>query len=129
MLSPYGPHGSPAIVHDFLYWDQRCTREESDRIFALAMKEQDVAPLTRTAIYKAVRWRGDRAWSTNAAEKRQGLPRVIPSKYLNNIPPKTSWKVFRHLLYSQGVLALPKDSKGVRPAYCDYGKSLPDSNR
>ena len=28
-----GPYMSAAILHDYLYWDQRCTREQADRIF------------------------------------------------------------------------------------------------
>src|SRR5262245_19918965 len=31
-ISPRGPHGSPAIIHDFLYWDQSCTRQQADEL-------------------------------------------------------------------------------------------------
>ena len=43
----------PAVVHDYLYWKQTCTREESDRILLLAMIENKVGDFHRIAIYEA----------------------------------------------------------------------------
>src|SRR5687767_6419042 len=34
---PTGQYSRAAVVHDYLYWTQRCSREQADRIFLLAM--------------------------------------------------------------------------------------------
>ena len=48
-----GPYILPAVVHDYLYWDQSCTRQQADQIFLLAMIENKVGAVHRTAIYQA----------------------------------------------------------------------------
>ena len=45
----------PAVVHDYLYWQQTCTRDQSDQILLLGMIENKVPAAQRTAIYLAVR--------------------------------------------------------------------------
>src|SRR5687768_17546738 len=41
-LHPNGPHALGAIIHDYLYWNQSCTRAEADGILRLAMLETRV---------------------------------------------------------------------------------------
>jgi hypothetical protein len=36
---PTGQYSRAAVIHDYLYWTQRCSREQADRIFVLAMIE------------------------------------------------------------------------------------------
>ena len=40
--SPHGAYSRAAVVHDYLYWDQRCTREQADNVMAIAMEESGV---------------------------------------------------------------------------------------
>src|SRR4051812_12945885 len=76
-LSPNGRYSKAAIVHDFLYWTQACTREQADNLLVIAMKESNVDTATRLAVYEGVRLGGDGAWKKNADERVQGLPRII----------------------------------------------------
>jgi hypothetical protein len=120
VIGPHGPHSSPAVVHDFLYWDQGCNREEADRILALAMDEQGVAWATRKAIYIAVRVGGGGAWDTHTKEREDGLPAIIPPAYIH-IPAKMSWDEYRQQLFNKGVHSTRVDPKTPKPDYCAVG--------
>lgn len=65
----WGRYGWAAVIHDFLYWDQRMTRREADEVFLDAMKDSAVPVWRRTVIYRAVRVFGCFAWKRNAALK------------------------------------------------------------
>ena len=54
-LSPTGQEGRAAIIHDYLYWEQRCSRDQADWILRLGMIESRVPLVTRQAVYWAVR--------------------------------------------------------------------------
>jgi Protein of unknown function (DUF1353) len=88
ILPPAARYSYPAIVHDFLYWTQPCTRQRADEVLKLAMKDMDVPVLKAHPIYDAVRLAGGAAWSSNAAAKKSGEKRV-----LKRFPPdpKISW--------------------------------------
>jgi hypothetical protein len=64
----------PAVVHDYLYWKQACTREQADQIFMLAMIENKVADIHRFPMHAAVRAAGGFAWDDNAKERREPGP-------------------------------------------------------
>ena len=53
-----GPSLLPAVVHDYLYWKQTCTRDQADQILLLAMIEHTVPEAARFAIYQAVHFAG-----------------------------------------------------------------------
>jgi hypothetical protein len=116
VLSPTGQPGRAAIVHDYLYWDQSCTRPQADRILLLAMIESRVSLVTRQAVYRAVRLGGGTGWESNQTERRAGLPRVIPETEIAAIPPLALWPPFRQQLFEKGVRAEPKITSV--PAYC-----------
>jgi hypothetical protein len=65
----WGTYGWAAVIHDFLYWDQRMTRQEADDVFLTAMKQSNVPAWRRIVIYGAVRLFGWNAWKHNAALK------------------------------------------------------------
>jgi uncharacterized protein DUF1353 len=77
MLRPDGEYAYAAVIHDFLYWTQTRSREEADSIFLLAMKDFDIAEVTVTTIYDAVRIGGGKAWKENAGLKLAGEKRVL----------------------------------------------------
>ena len=97
-----GRYQFPAVVHDFLYWEQSTTREDADRIFLQGMKESTVAKKDRLIIFNAVRIGGSAAWNRNQEDKKKGLPRVIPSEY-RSIPANTTWAEYRNYLVEHGV--------------------------
>ena len=93
---------SAAIVHDFLYWDQSCSREQADRLLFAAMENAGVPPLKREAIRAAVRALGGHAWSGNAADRREGYVRVLPRRY-RTPPAEGSWHSWREQLRREHV--------------------------
>jgi hypothetical protein len=80
-LGQFGRWAEAAVVHDYLYaLGERGFRNEADRIFATAMKEQDVGPITRRIMYLAVKWFGHKAydrehknWKEYFVDPRTGL--------------------------------------------------------
>lgn len=117
VLPQLGPHAMAAVLHDFLYWDQSCTREQADLLFYEAMTEYGVTNWRRSIAYWAVRLRGGGAWTTNAAERKAGAPRIIPDKYLT-IPANARWDEYRAFLIKEGVKAEPFPTAQNAPAYC-----------
>lgn len=96
----------PAVVHDYLYWKQTCTRAQSDQILQFAMTENKVRDFHRIAIYDAVKAAGSFAWDDNARERARGLLRIIPSDRLK-IDANTLWPEYRLQLAQQGVVDAP----------------------
>jgi len=118
-LSPNGKYSKAAIVHDYLYWTQGCTREQADNILDIAMKESNVSFVTRSSVYGGVRLGGSSAWQKNTAERTQGLPRVIPDAFLE-FGPLVLWGDYRRTLADQGVHDAPAQTN---PTYCQAGNT------
>ncbi len=76
-MPPIGRYGLPAIVHDWLYWDQQFPRERADGIFDTALDELGVSGWRRFVLYRSVRWFGGRYWRENATAKATGEGRVL----------------------------------------------------
>lgn len=93
----HGEYTRAAIVHDFLYWQQKCSREQADELFDIVMEASEVDSTTRFTIYAAVRVWGDDAWEENAEARQQGYMRIIPERYIN-FPIKTHWNNYREYL-------------------------------
>ncbi len=93
----HGEYTRAAIVHDFLYWQQQCTREQADELFDIVMADSDVDTTSRYTIYAAVRVWGDDAWEGNTEAKADGYLRIIPEHYMN-FPVKTRWLDYREFL-------------------------------
>lgn len=108
----------PAVVHDYLYWKQTCTRAQSDQILLLAMIENKVRDFHRIAIYEAVKAAGSFAWDENARERAGRLLRIIPPDRLR-IGANTLWPDYRLQLAQQGVVEGPDTP--VPPGFCARG--------
>lgn len=122
-MSPYDRHGRAAIVHDWLYWSQGCTREQADKIMLLGMIETKVSTVGRLSIYSALRIAGESAWKDNRDDKRRGLPRVVPKSVLP-IPDDAVWPDFRSAIASQGIRPEPDETPSTPPAYCNAVEAL-----
>jgi hypothetical protein len=115
LLSPTGRPGRAGIVHDFLYWEQACTREQADWILLLGMMESGVDAVTRNLVYKVVDWFGATAWQLNQHERSAGSPRVIPPEF-RSLPALAVWPNYRQELFQKGVR--PTAAPATAPTYC-----------
>ena len=77
LLKPDGDYTYPAIVHDYLYWNQDISKEDSDLIFMLAMEDFKIHSLTANTIYLAVKKFGQGAWDENARLRASGERRIL----------------------------------------------------
>lgn len=91
-LAPDGDYTFPAILHDYLYWNQSVSRDEADDVLLFAMKEFRVPDVTRKLVYAGVRAGGGFAWSGNAKLKASGEKRQ-----LKRLPtdPHIRWKEWK----------------------------------
>lgn len=117
----WGPHGQysrAAVVHDFLYWSQGCTRDQADRLLVIAMKESRVSSFDEWAIFKGVHVGGESSWNTNKFERNAGLPRIIPKEYMRPKNPNENWPTYQKMLIQEKI----QDPIFVKnPSYCKFG--------
>ena len=102
LLPPTGMYALPALVHDYLYWTHACTKEQADAVFLMAMNQMGVDPLKQGLMYNAVALAGLPSWEQNDRERKNGLVRIIPAKYMD-IPRKVDWETYRQELKDNGV--------------------------
>ncbi len=62
IFPPWGRYGKAAILHDYLYFEGKRTRKESDLIFKEAMEVLEVGVWKREIMYLAVRMFGFWVW-------------------------------------------------------------------
>lgn len=115
VIPPTGQYQLAAVVHDFLYWDQGCARQQADDLLRVAMSESNVKPFERDIIWQAVRRFGETAWTGNALAKAQGRPRIIPTAEMD-IPALVTWPEYQAQLVAKGVR--PQPTPPTPPAYC-----------
>jgi hypothetical protein len=106
VLSSYAQYAQASVLHDFLYWEQTCKKEEADRLFRLAMAQDGVGSATRWVFYWAVRLAGGSAWADNAQDRAGGLIRTVPPPF-DVVPAHTRWVDYRNTLFVKGVQERP----------------------
>ena len=119
-LGPHGQYSRAAVIHDYLYWSQGCTRSQSDRLLVIAMKESRVSSFDEFLVYRGVDTGGAAPWNANAAERKAGLPRIVPENYLRPADPNIHWPAYREMLVQESVKDPPFEQN---PAYCAYGNT------
>jgi Protein of unknown function (DUF1353) len=92
ILPKTGRYAYAAIVHDYLYWEQKLSREEADAVFKVAMTDSGVSDLATETLFRAVRVGGRAAWDENSKSKATGEKRI-----LRKLPtdPLISWRDWR----------------------------------
>jgi hypothetical protein len=110
-----GPYILPAVVHDYLYLKQTCTRQQADQILLLGMIENQVREIHRSAIHGAVSVAGGFAWADNAKDREAGLVRILPADRMR-VPVNTSWPDYRQRLKAEGVTEGPDTP--IAPGFC-----------
>jgi hypothetical protein len=95
-----GPYMSAAILHDYLYWDQRCTRTQADEIFEIEMKSFGVASTSRAMIFAAVSELGGSSWVRTRLQRAKApsgtcLRCVSLGSFPNPSTPRSHGHLFR----------------------------------
>ncbi len=78
---PWGKHGMAAVIHDWLYWEQKLcgenlSRKYADEIFHRCMVDSQVSKSKARLMYWAVKWFAKGAWDGNKKRKDEGWHRV-----------------------------------------------------
>lgn len=118
-LSPHGLYSRAAVVHDYLYWSQGCTKEQADRLLLIAMKESDVGWFDEKVIYLGVSTGGAKSWQANAQERLDKKPRVLP-RHLRRFAPGETWPQRRKIAMA---MAVQDPDFPLNPSYCAFGDS------
>lgn len=118
LIQQNGPHLLPAVIHDYLYWKQTCTRDQSDQLMLLAMIENQVPLIDQTAIHGAVRAAGGFAWDQNARERKARQIRILPESHIS-ILARTLWPEYRAQLMMKGIMDGPDTS--IPSGFCARG--------
>lgn len=121
LIRSTGSHSSAAILHDYLYWTQACTRLQSDNIMWIAMRESDVAKPKGSSVYFFVRDLGGAAWSSNRRDRAEGKLRTVPPPF-DRVPASLDWENYRRYIREQGA----KPAYEPRPSatICKFGDSV-----
>ena len=152
-LTPWGLHGRTAVVHDYLYWAQVCSRTQADNLMIIAMKETGVGWFKQFILAAGVRLFGRSAWEENRRNRIAGHFRLLMlSPEFQNGPwygqhkhpdaiydgPRTfpgdfSWKEYDEFLLGIGAedylkLILGNDAREPNfpedpPCYCSFGNT------
>ena len=83
VIPRWGKYGNAAVIHDYCYWEEKFSREESDMIFREGMDVLHVPFWQIILIYYAVRWFGWWAWYRNKQMKKKGISKIaikLPTK-------------------------------------------------
>ena len=92
VLSPNARYSYPAIIHDYLYWFQTCTRGQANAVLKMAMEYLAVPSAQIFIIYNAVRLAGESAWNSNAAARGAGEHRIL-KKFPTDV--KVTWAFWK----------------------------------
>jgi len=91
-LPPNGPYMLPAIVHDWLYWNQGTTKAYADDVLKRGMITFGVSTFDVGLIYDGVHVGGQSAWDNNAKLKASGEKRVLASVPTDALVTWDTWK-------------------------------------
>ena len=110
-----GPHEgtmAPAILHDFLYWEQPCTKDEADAAMYVAMKQAGMSDFSANRTYDGIRTSfAQDAWDKNKTARSGGEPRFFSDAYSDRLimssiePTATLVSIQTAALKAKGVAA------------------------
>lgn len=122
LYPPHDQYSRAAVIHDYLYWSQRCTREQADKLFLIAMSESEVSTRDRYVVYGTVQLLGQSSWDENTLARNNGDMRILPSPYMEIVQqmPNLTWQEFKTSLKDENVKSEPIDDSGT---YCHLGNA------
>lgn len=62
LLPTWGKYTGAALIHDYLYSEQPCSRADADRVFLELLIEDGVKPRCALTMFRAVQAFGGRCW-------------------------------------------------------------------
>lgn len=80
ILPPWERYGPAAVLHDWLYWQQDCERDEADQVLREAMDVLSVDVVAVAKIYAGVRLGGQASWERNQALKASGYTKMASTE-------------------------------------------------
>jgi hypothetical protein len=84
--APHEGTMAPAIIHDYLYWEQSCTKDEADAVMYLAMLETGLGSFNANRVYDGIRTKpAQDAWDNNRAARERGESRFLTEAYAKAI--------------------------------------------
>jgi hypothetical protein len=89
----WGKYGNAAVIHDFLYYQQKYPRKKADAIFLEGMGVLQVSAWQQYPIYWAVRIGGWLAWFLNKKKKAKGLQKMAKQAPLKSSEMPVHWKI------------------------------------
>jgi hypothetical protein len=121
LLPKTGKYMSAAILHDFLYYDQRCGKDNADLIFKMEMDLFGITTTESYLIYTAVKELGATAWRQNGemlsrAESRFMNSRTLDSYLSEELDAAKTWKLLKNVERN--------DLMGQRHPSTDLNKSI-----
>lgn len=116
VLAPWDEYKLSAVIHDYLYWAQPCTKSQADNLLFIAMQEEGVAAWKRNVVYAGVAAGGQRAWDANKARRKRGASRWVPKNF--NVPYVTGDSLLS--LLEKAHTADPP-LPAVPAAFCAFG--------
>lgn len=92
-LRPDGLYAYAAVIHDYLYWEQNLSREQSDAILKACMEDFQIDAATVWAVHTGVRLGGRAAWAENAKKKAAGEKRILKDFPVDPTVRWDEWKL------------------------------------
>jgi hypothetical protein len=84
--APHEGTMAPAIVHDYLYWEQSCTKDEADAVMYLVMLEVGLGEFSANRVYDGIRTKRARdAWNGNTVARKGGETRFLTEAYARSL--------------------------------------------
>lgn len=116
--APHEGTMAPAILHDFLYWEQPCSKDEADAVMYVAMRQTGMKKFSADLVYAGIRTPlALKAWEQNQLARARGEARFFTQEFSavlinGTLDSKTSIAIIQaEAKKANGVLipSLPKD--------------------
>jgi hypothetical protein len=88
LLPRDGAYATPAILHDFMYWQQSWTKQQVDTLLKVGMGQFHVEGWKIAAIYWGVDKFGQHSWESNQKLKKSDEKRILKAFPED---PSTTW--------------------------------------
>jgi len=84
--SPHETTLAPAVLHDYLYWNHTCSKDEADAVMYLVMKDLGLSFAKRSLVYAAIRTPiAQSVWDKNDIARNKGEYRFFTKEYAYHI--------------------------------------------